>query len=181
MRVLGLDPGPTQSALVILGDRRVLWHWIEPNMAILERVAYFAAIQIGGKTGLRVLDDELVIEQVANMGMPAVGDSMFETARWGGRFEQAWHSECDVEAHRLKRHEVKMHLCGNMRAKDANIRQALIDRFGGDSAIGRKHSKGPLYGLRGDEWAALAVALTWQDKVAQKAVGCAREAKQAHA
>jgi hypothetical protein len=43
---------------------------------------------------------------------------------------------------------VKLHLTGKMNSKDANVRQALIDRFGGDSkAIGGKkcstcHGKG---------------------------------------
>jgi hypothetical protein len=42
-----------------------------------------------------------------------------------------------------------------MRAKDANIRQALIDKLG---AVGTKKAPGPLYGISGHLWAALAVA-----------------------
>jgi hypothetical protein len=50
-----------------------------------------------------------------------------------------------------------------MQAKDANIRQALIDRFGGskEAAIGTIKRQGPLYGVKGHEFAALAVAVTW--------------------
>ena len=51
--------------------------------------------------------------------------------------------------------------------RDANIRQALIDRYGPgkDRAIGRKLSPGPLYGLSGDCWSALAVAVTTTETV----------------
>ena len=163
MRVLGCDPGPTQSALVILGDRRVLWHWIEPNQAILERLAYFGQCNRESK-----LDDELVIEQIASFGKP-VGAEVFETVFWSGRFAQTWRTFAEKPFHRLKRHEVKSALCGSQLAKDPHIRRYLIDRFGGQSvAIGRKGQKGPLYGIHGDCWAALSVAITWQDKVAQK-------------
>ena len=55
-----------------------------------------------------------------------------------------------------------MRLCNSMRAKDANVRQAILDRFGGKAAaIGRKRQPGPLYGIAGDLWAALAVGITW--------------------
>jgi len=64
---------------------------------------------------------------------------------------------------------VKMHLCGQARAKDANIRQALIDRFGGAAAIGRKAAPGPLYGISGDVWQALGLAVTWWDRREQEA------------
>ena len=61
-----------------------------------------------------------------------------------------------------------MHLCGNMRARDGNIRQALLDRFGGkDRAIGRKGSYGPLHGISGDCWSALAVGVTWLEQNGQ--------------
>jgi len=61
-----------------------------------------------------------------------------------------------------------MHLCKNNRAKDANIRQALLDRFpatGGGKApqIGTKKQPGPLYGVTSHLWSALAVAVTWAD------------------
>jgi hypothetical protein len=62
----------------------------------------------------------------------------------------------------LQRRAVKLALCGDSRAKDANIRQALIDRFGGkDAAIGRKAAPGPLYGISRDVWSALAIAVTY--------------------
>jgi len=62
-----------------------------------------------------------------------------------------------------------MNLCGVMKAKDGNIRQALIDRFpatGGGKIpqIGTKAKPGPLYGFSRDKWAALAVAVTFQDQ-----------------
>jgi hypothetical protein len=64
----------------------------------------------------------------------------------------------------LPRKDVKLHLCGSPRAKDANIRQALLDRYGGkEKAIGSKHQRGPLYGIRSHLWAALAVAVTYQE------------------
>jgi hypothetical protein len=66
-----------------------------------------------------------------------------------------------------------------VRATDANIRASLIDRYGPgkDSAIGSKRSPGPLYGLKGDEWSALAVALTVSARPAL-ALGAAPEARQ---
>ena len=63
-----------------------------------------------------------------------------------------------------------MHLCGHPRAKDPNIRQALLDRFGPgrEKALGTKKAPGALYGIKGDEWAALAVAITWWDQQIDK-------------
>jgi hypothetical protein len=54
---------------------------------------------------------------------------------------------------------VKLHLCESVRANDSNIRAALIDRFGPgkEKAVGRKATPGPLFGLKGDEWSALAI------------------------
>ncbi len=147
--VIGLDPGPTASALVILDGATIEHHVKAENDVILALVSGHAP------------DTSLVIEQIAAMGM-AVGAEVFETCFWSGRFAQAWiaHNE---PAQRLKRGEIKMHLCGTMRAKDANVRQALIDRFGGSSAIGKKRQPGPLYGISGDCWSALAIACTYYD------------------
>jgi hypothetical protein len=99
---------------------------------------------------------------VASYGM-AVGATVFETCVWSGRFIERWLSgrAYRPQPDRIYRKEVKMHLCGSMRAKDANVRQALIDRYGGkEAAIGKKANPGPLYGMSGDCWSALAVAIT---------------------
>jgi hypothetical protein len=89
---------------------------------------------------------------------------LFETCVWIGRFVQEWETLTGAEPLRVFRREVKLHLCGSPRAKDANIRQALIDRYGGkEAAIGRKASPGPLHGVSGDVWSALAVAVCAAD------------------
>ena len=91
---------------------------------------------------------------VASYGM-AVGKEVFETVRWVGRFQQAWR---DPDAVRLVyRKDVKLHLCGSPRAKDTNIRQALIDLLG---PRGTKKNPGPTYGVSSHAWAALGVAVT---------------------
>jgi hypothetical protein len=102
----------------------------------------------------------VAIEMIASYGMP-VGREVFETCLWIGRFMQRldW-----LPCHLIYRKDVKLHLCGQPRAKDGNIRQALIDRWGGkDKAIGRKASPGPLYGVSADVWSALAIAVTYSE------------------
>lgn len=157
MRILSIDPGPTESAYVVYDGVRVGDFAKVPNDILL--------MLCEGQT------ETLVIEQVAAMGM-AVGAEVFETVFWSGRFVQAWRGNWD----RVKRHEVKMALCGNMKAKDANIRQAIIDRYGGkDSAIGKKKTPGPLYGLSGDCWSALAVAITYCEREQEQPLDRQRE------
>ena len=102
----------------------------------------------------------LAIEMIASYGM-AVGKEVFETCVLIGRIVEAWtHRQGQ---HRLVyRRDVKLFHCETARANDANIRAALLDRYGPgkDIAVGTKKTPGPLYGIKGDEWAALAVALT---------------------
>jgi hypothetical protein len=82
----------------------------------------------------------------------AVGREVFETVFAIGMFSQ------HVRGIRLvPRRDVKMHLCQSPRAKDGNIRQALLDRCG---VVGTKKSPGPLYGISQHRWSALAVAVT---------------------
>ena len=103
------------------------------------------------------LPDVIVIEKVESYGM-AVGAEVFDTVWWAGRFAEA---ACRVPVVMFPRRAVKLALCGDSRAKDANILQALIDRFGGSGAIGRKAAPGPLYGISRDVWSALAIAVTY--------------------
>ena len=154
--ILAIDPGPTQSAWVELHpDGRVMDHGIHPNNDLLAHC------------GVTLVSD-IVLEQIAAMGM-SVGEEVFETVYWSGRFCQVVEDRRPrPQFHRLKRHVVKMHLCQSMRANDSNIRQAIIDRYGGTGgkavAIGTKKNQGPLYGIKADEWQALALGLTWLDQ-----------------
>jgi hypothetical protein len=58
-----------------------------------------------------------------------------------------------------------MNLCNSMKAKDSNIRQALIDRFG---EVGVKKAPGWFYGFKKDVWAAYAVGVTYLDKIKEQ-------------
>lgn len=147
--ITAIDPGTRQSAWLAYSvtDREVLDFNQEANTALLRR------IRADGLYG-----DTVLIEQVESYGM-AVGAEVFETVRWAGRFEEAAHP-ADVIL--LPRRAVKLRLCGSAKAKDANIRQALIDRFGGADAIGRKANPGPLYGISRDVWSALAIAVAYE-------------------
>ena len=118
-----------------------------PNLTLLS----WLRIASNSSTGQ---DVHVVVEMVASYGMP-VGKEVFETCVWIGRFMQVWH---DPDAVRLiYRRDVKLHLCGSARAKDGNIRQALIDKLGPQ---GTKKAPGPTYGVKSHAWAALALAVT---------------------
>ena len=183
MRLLAIDPGPTKSAYVVFDrDMYTVVHFGKENnlavLAVVENCLFTTNI-------LDPKPSELVIEQVDHYGMP-VGADVFETVFWSGRFFQAWSFE--ETAYRLPRREVKKHLCSSPRATDATIRQAVIDRFGGNErAIGAKKCQsckgkgwrgrnrelciyctygwsippGPLHRISADVWQALALALTF--------------------
>ncbi len=147
--IIAVDPGPTESAWCRLVEGRPT-HWAKqptPQVRDLLRQAYCP----------------VYIEMIASYGM-AVGREVFDTCTWIGRMEQVVEDR-GGECHRIFRIDVKTHLCKRPNANDTNVRQALIDRFGPgkDVAIGRKKSPGPLYGMAGDCWAALAVAVTAWD------------------
>lgn len=156
--VIGLDPGPEKSAVVV-------WD----GSAVYQSMIY----HLGNESILDWLKGPnrtwpLVIEKVASFGMP-VGAEVFETVYWSGRFAEAYGAK---NVHRLTRIQIKNHLCHSSRAKDGNIRQAIIDRCGGkDNALGRKASPGVLYGVSGDGWSALAVAMTFWDLANEKEAG----------
>lgn len=154
---MAIDPGPEQSAFLVLGvsgHPRPGAFGIWPNADLLQ--------QLRGDLFLLNIGT-VAIEHIESFGM-AVGREVFETVRWAGRFEEAVDRGGFARVVQVSRRAVKLTLCGSARAKDANIRQALIDRFGGSAAIGRKADPGPLYGISKDVWSALAIAVTHVEK-----------------
>ncbi|MFQ5500628.1 MAG: hypothetical protein ACE5FH_13265 [Candidatus Zixiibacteriota bacterium] len=166
MKLITIDPGTENSGWVILDGMEIVRHGINENKTLL--------YNFGPNYSERsdAYPDELVIEMVSHYGsgMPA-GASVFETCIWIGRFEQKWRDNNNTPPHRLFRRDVKLWLCDSVRAKDANVRQAVIDRYpptgkdgkGRPSAIGTKAHPGPLYGVSSHEWAALALGITFNE------------------
>lgn len=160
MRLLCIDPGPVQSAWIVLdGDGTthppIVSFGLESNADVMARIREqrFCSPPYPQRCAL---------EMVASYGMP-VGREVFETVWWSGRFAQCFGADDVDQVYRMK---VKMTLCHDSRAKDSNIRQAILDRYpatggGKTPQVGVKAQKGPLFGISRDVWAALAVGLAW--------------------
>jgi len=149
MLVCGIDPGPEESAFVMWDGERILQFGNWPNHELLERDRF----EYGPSF--------YAIEQIRGFGVPA-GNSTFDTCMWTGRFLQAFGEK---RTFWVPRKLAAAHICGiGGLSKDSFVRQGLIDRFGGNEAIGSKKAPGPLYGLKAHHWAALAVAITFWDQ-----------------
>lgn len=139
--VLGIDPGPTESAYALVGpDFRVR----EAEKVGNDHLAAWLSTQ---------RPVEVAIESIQSYGM-AVGRSVFDTCFMIGRLIQV------CIDHRIPyalypRPEYTRRICGVGKVNDAVLRQALLLRFGGD----RKGE--PLFLLKGctDKRSAFAVAV----------------------
>jgi len=148
MRVLAIDPGTTQSGWAMINGSTL-------SSGVTKNADMRCLLQDYGD--ILCPTDRVAIEMIASYGMP-VGKEVFETCVWIGRFCEAWKGESEPAL--IYRRDVKLHLCGSVRAKDANIRQALIDKLGPQ---GTKKAPGPTYGVKSHAWAALAVAVTFAE------------------
>jgi hypothetical protein len=147
--ILAIDPGTTESGWALFDGKRVRSSGIFANSELL--LWLLSGVMFAGEERERVI---LAIEMIASYGM-AVGKEVFETCVWIGRFQQAWRAPGEVQL--VYRRDVKLFLCGSARAKDPNIRQALLDMLGPQ---GTKAKPGPTYGVKSHAWAALGVAVT---------------------
>jgi len=150
MKVLAIDPGSTESAFCVWDGSRLLDFDKVANAELLRRI----------QEEFRAQTDRCVIEMIGHYGkgMPA-GKTVFDTCIWIGRFGERYGWD---RVDTILRATVKAHLCGSAKAKDGNVRQSLIDRFG---LPGTKHARGLTYGLAGDTWQAFSVGVTWFDNL----------------
>lgn len=154
--ILAIDPGTTQSAFVLVGNgcRPIRFNKLE-NETLLAML----------KACLLREAERVVIERVASYGMP-VGQEVFATCEWIGRFTQTALDRSLTVAYVLRQEE-KLTICHDSRANDANIRRALIDRFAQHdmrSGTGTKKNPDFFYGFKRDIWQAFAVAVTYLDR-----------------
>ena len=147
--IFAIDPGNTESGYAVIEMPRFkLLEFGKLENQYLLNNAFFIARK----------SDHFAIEMVASYGMP-VGKDVFETCVWIGRFIQA----VGMDYHFVYRKDEKLCLCHDSRAKDSNIRQALIDRyakFDFKNGKGTKKKPDTFYGVSKDVWQAIAVAVT---------------------
>jgi hypothetical protein len=139
--ILAIDPGTEKSA-ILEWDGRVLG-----NKAIVENRKVLMEIQ-------RRPEVEIYCEWISSYGM-RVGKEVFETCYWVGKFDQASVVSVFSRFHRVKRIDVKRFHTGRPSSKDADVRGALIEKYG---PPGLKASPGLTYGLTKDLWQAFALA-----------------------
>ena len=155
MKVFAIDPGDMQSGVVIceqIPEFCILDHGVWENREVLQ------ALQSSDS-------DHLAVEMIQSYGMTA-GQSIFQTCVWAGRFIESFTSGYEDCYTLITRPTIKKHITGRANTKDTDVRSAIIKRFGGKSlAVGTKKQQGPLYGLKGDAWSALAVALTYYETI----------------
>jgi hypothetical protein len=157
--ICGIDPGNIESAYCIWNGVKVLEFGKVKNEILLDNTITF-------KNCYPKI--YFAIEMIASYGL-AVGAEVFSTCVWIGKFEQKILDSYPITENVIKvfRKEVKMHICHSMKAKDTNIRQALIDRFEPELQA-KQRPKGLLKGLTADCWQAFALAVTYYDQNCDK-------------
>jgi hypothetical protein len=136
--IFAVDPGPDRSGWCVYDSD--------------DGVVYLSGVDLNANV-LILMESydycDLAVEMIASYGM-AVGKSVFNTCVWVGRFGQHWAHVTGKTPRLVYRSEVKKHLCRTMRAKDKDIRAALIAKLG----------EGKTKGVKSHAWAALGVAVT---------------------
>jgi hypothetical protein len=139
--ILALDPGTHESGYCLYSEGRVITAGVMDNHDLLKIVADDRS-------------DILAIEKVVSYGR-AVGQEVFDTCEWAGRFRQMWGSPDETLS--VTRLQVKKALGLPGSANDAAVNAALRKALG---EKGTKAKPGPLFGVTSHAWAALGVAYT---------------------
>lgn len=146
--LLAIDPGDQLSAFVVYDGKRPVDHGKVPNDRLLHIVR-----------GWQGHCSHLAIEMAESFGAK-VWNQVFLATLWAGRFVEAFGGPYTL----MSRQKTKLYVTGNPRARDAQVRACLIDRYGGkDVALGTKAAPGLLRGLTADRWAALALAVAYSE------------------
>ncbi len=159
MKIFAIDPGPLESAWCQLDtETDLIDTFKEPNILVRERLVV-----------ARSQGDKIVIEMVKSYNQ-RVGQEVFETCVWIGRFLEAaekildptvgWGNPNNITL--IGRKEYVVHHCLSTKGADQAVRAAMIERFG---APGTKKNPGGTYGVKADEWQALGLAAYLKDRI----------------
>jgi len=167
--ILGIDPGNKQSAFCLCSpDLHPLEFGKYENTTLLA----FNPDAFEGKISAALLNQNcdtdntiVVIENIESFGM-AVGRSVLDTCIYIGELRRHFMTY-GYKVEYVFRHEEKMTICHSVKANDATIKQALVDRFAPDTSNhgkGTKKEPGFFYGFKADCWSAFAICCTYHDK-----------------
>jgi len=154
---IGVDPGNIHSAISIYDGTRIVFCDKLSNK--VDGEDHFFKI-IRERYDAMNQPVKVFIETIQSYGMP-VGQEVFETCFYIGRL-QLLLEQNNIPYEMVKRSDIKLHHCGTTRAKDTNIKAALIERFGDK---GTKSAPGFFFGVTGDGWSACAIAIHGHDKL----------------
>lgn len=116
---LSIDPGSTESAFVVWDGEAIIAHGKKPNEEVLARVR----LKQEGRLAIEMLHAPMT-----------AGKEIYMTCLWMGRFVEAWGEKPYAL---INRSSIRRHLLGKVTGNDSLIRQAVIDRFGGSSALAK--------------------------------------------
>lgn len=160
--ILGIDPGPTTSGVVLYDpvQRVVLWSTAKMGTgAMLDafREGFFRDWEKPNENVWYMDDMTLAVERVVSYGK-RIGAETIQTIEVIGRLLEMWEGRT---AYAISRPDVLDAIAGNRSCKEGPAWDRLCEMHGGDKtqAVGTKKSPGPLYGVGSHARSALAVAV----------------------
>lgn len=135
--IYGIDPGTTQSALIVWSPEKLSYIY-DDNSKIKSLVSSFN-------------EGHMFIEMMNYQGRFGVGKETFGTCVEIGRFYEA----ARVPVTLITRNDIRLHWCQSVRAKDGDVTQVLKDTIGDKGTV---KNPGPTHGVSSHGWQALAVA-----------------------
>lgn len=171
MRIIGIDPGPEKSGVIIIETGIVCgrcleigWRACRASATRLhgDEIAVSCATHEENGSLLNIVTQDqpfgaCVIERPAARGQIA-GKTTMNTAFWAGVFAGAMHDF--TKTYTIRPNDIRATLAGKCNAPDVDIKAAVSEFVGKPSwreAVGKKKAPGPLYGLSGShQWDALA-------------------------
>lgn len=172
--ILGIDPGSKQTGLCVF--RPTSFNVEDPCVLPNEEVLKYLTYKIGNPKAGKVMIRWVVQEMISSYGF-SVGQSVFDTIRWNGRFTQHLcelaenNPENRLSVVGVPRFRIKQVLCGpGGKRDDASVVAALKRRFYRYHRVPEEFHQpgrrgcGPLKDVKQDAWQALAAAVAFAEQ-----------------
>lgn len=136
MRVLGCDTGPLHTGVVVVDFRdslpvsRVQFSRPAVPNELVEKWCAASHLDVGAPA-YRYCFEHVAVEVLTSYGRKRPGRVVFESTKWAGRLMGAAFDRGGLTRSEHSRVAVKDHILGTAAGADSDIRDELIERFGG--------------------------------------------------